>query len=522
MKNLWRFFLVFFSVSLTAQTEIETLPRLHTATVYLNSAKLEYSATATLPAGHVKLVFKGLSPYLIKESVMLGGTGQADIVNMQFRNNFLVNERDNERIRQLEKQWRDLTRQITLMDARIQALNGEIKMLQENAKRDKAPLSQVQQYIAYYKKRYIEVKQKIFDLEQKKLPLKAKADKLKKQIDELKGKANKKSKDLIVSLYVHKKQNFQFRLSYLTRNAYWRPSYTLKTGGHDKVNWNYQAEIIQNTGIDWPGIRVALSSLRPQFHMQLPKPQPWYLNNIRRKQVRYTTARYKSQPVMESAEANADADAQVGYMEAETVESNIDVQYSLPTTYDVLSGGEPLLVSLKRFSTPAEFRYLSVPYINRNAYLHAAITGLDDHRLLPGKVRLYYDNRYTGQTYFNPQNIKGKWEIAFGTDPEIIVERKTVRNYKDYKSLSGKVIVERAYVITVRNGKKIPIDIVIKDRVPVSQDEKIEVRNVRIDNGGRRDKNGIITWEKHLNPGQKISLGFSFEVKYPKDYRVNL
>ena len=520
MKNLWSLLLLLFPLAIIAQSEMETLPRLHTATLYLNSAKLDYTTTATLPAGHVKLIFKGLSPYLIKESVMLGGTGQAEIINMQFRNNFLINERDNERIRQLEKQWKDLRRQLTLIDARIQALQGEIKMLQENAKRDKAPLSQVQQYISYYKKRYIEVQQNIFELEQKKIPLAEKAKKLKKQIDELKGKANKKSKDLIVSLYVHKKQTFRFNLSYLTRNAYWRPSYTLKTDGHDKVNWNYQAEITQNTGIDWPGVRVALSSLRPQFRMQLPHPQPWYLNNIQRKRERYT-ARYKSQPVMEAAVVQADA-AQVEYMEAETVESTIDVQYSLPTTYDVLSGGEPLLVSLRQFSTPATFRYLSVPYINRNAYLQAQIGGLDEHRLLPGKVRLYYDNRYTGQTYFNPQNIKDKWEIAFGTDPEIVVERKTVRNYKDYKSLSGKVVVQRAYTITVKNGKKMPIDIVIKDRIPVSQDEKIEVRNIRIDNGGHRDKNGIITWEKHLKPGEKITLNFSFEVKYPKDYTINL
>ena len=514
MKYL-RFVSLFALVSFAQAQEIETVPQLQKATVYLNAAKLFYAGQAELPAGNVKLVFKGLSPYLIQESMVLKGVGNVEIIHFQYRNDYLVNERDNQKIRELEKKLLEVSRKNNLIDAEILALKDELTILKGNAKLDKPNLTAVQQYLNYYKKRVKEVRKQLFELEQKQKPLLKEIDKLEKQLKELKGKSRRKAKDLIVSLYVPKAQKFHYRLEYLTRNARWQPSYRLKAG-KDKtaVDWTYQAEVTQETGIDWENVSVTLSNLRPQFHMRIPQPQPWYLyphgQNVYK-------SRAKGMVLMEASGA---PDNEVSYAETEITESDIDVEYTMKNTYDILSGNEPLLITLQQFTTPAEFGYYTVPYLSRNAYLMATVKDLEQYRLLPGKARLYYMDRYTGETRINPQTAEEGLKLSFGIDPEIAVKRKTTKNFRDYKSMSNKVVVQREYTIEIKNNKKIPVDITVKDRVPVSQDEKIEVKNVHIENGGIKDKNGIITWKIRLNPGEKKTLKFYFEVKFPKDYGV--
>jgi len=212
----------------------------------------------------------------------------------------------------------------------------------------------------------------------------------------------------------------------------------------------------------------------------------------------------------------------VTYAAPEVEESDIDVEYVMKNKYDVLTGSDPLLITLQQFTTPAELGYWAVPYMSRNVYVKATVTGYENYRLLPGKARLYYLDRYTGETYINPQTHEEKLELGFGVDPEIAVKKETVKNFRDYKSMSGKVVVQREYAIKIKNNKKIPVDITVKDRVPVSQDEKIEVRNIRIGQGGMKDKDGIVTWKVHVEPGETVTLTYGFEVKFPKEYNIGL
>jgi uncharacterized protein (TIGR02231 family) len=497
------------------ENEMEITPSLVSATVYLNSAELNYSTSVQLPAGKVKLVFKGLSPYLIRESLSLKGVGKADIINISYRNDYLINKRDNRKIREIQKKLEQTRRKINILQARKNALNDEIQLLKTNGKRDKAPLSVLKQYIDYYQKRYTEIQKNIFDIDLKINPLKEKAAKLQKQLDELTGQAKRKAKDLIVSLYVPQSGTFDFSLTYITRRAGWKPAYTIRSQGPGSaLKWQYQAEITQQTGIDWDNIPVTLSTLQPQFNLHIPVPNPWYLDNIQH-------VYEMSAPVARNKRA-VKAESKLAYEESRITETDIDIQYTLKKRYSVLSGNEPVLVHLQSFESPAEHTYFSVPYISPAAYLIAYTSELNKRRLIPGKARLYYKDRYAGETYINPRSEAEKIKLPFGIDREIIVTRKKTGNYKDHKNLGSKILVKREYTITVKNTKKTAVNIEIRDRIPVSQDEKIEVKNIRITGNGKRNSKGIVTWKLHLEPGEKRELKIYFEVKYPKDYNINL
>ncbi len=519
MKYLKLAFLLF--VYTAYAQEIEVTPGLEAATVYRNSARLSYRTSVTLPEGNITLIFKDLSPYLIPESVVLKGVGKASIVNISYRNDFLINDRDNAKIQELKKQLHQTEQKLNVLEARKNSLQDELKILKSNSKLDKPNLSAVQQFINYYKKRYREVRKEIFDIDTKSAPLQKKAKKLKKQIQELQGRARRNAKDMLVTLSVPAPQKFTFRLEYITRNAGWKPSYNIRSQGAEKdLQWQFQAEVHQNTGIDWYNVPVTLSTLHPRYHMYIPEASPWYLHRYQPRAYAKQKRTHPTQQVVMTLEAN-EAD-EVAVQESVVVESDLDVQYTLKSKYTVLSGAEPVLVQLEAFLTPAEYQYYAVPYQNRTAFLTARVSDLPEKRLVPGKARIYYQDRYTGETFINPYTDKEHLLLALGNDPEIVIERKQTQNFKDYKSFGNKILVKRAYVITVKNNKKIPVKIEVRDRIPVSQDEKIEVKNVQISSGGKTDRNGIITWTLKLNPGETLKLKTYFEVKYPKDYHINL
>ncbi len=483
--------------------------------VYLNSAELTHRVEVNLKQGTQTVVLKGLSPYLMQESLVLKSSVPVDVIDMKFRKDFLVSKRYDRQIKELEQELNKLNGKISELEAVEEGLNGEKKILLANMQSKNPSLTWVTQYSAYYKKRILVIERELFDVSVKLKPLYERQKKLKNQLQTLQGKAQNHVKDLVLSLSSKSAGKAVLEISYVTRNASWRPVYSIRSNDFGQpLKWEMKAEIRQNTGIDWVNIPVGISTLAPKFYMQVPKPSPWYLSV-------YDNAiyGYRSAGAVKSKKTNMESApvAEVKYAEVQTVETDLDVEYTLKAKYTVLSGDEGTQVHLKSFETPAEYVYYAVPYLNPSAYLTATVKDLDQYRLIPGNARVYFANRFTGKTYIDPQRDK-KIRLSLGVDKAIEIKRKRVNNYHDYNLTGGKVTVSRVYEITVINHKSKAVDMTVKDRVPVSQDEKITVKNVQTD-GGTADRNGIVTWKLRLAPGEKKVLRFSYEVKFPKDHK---
>jgi Domain of unknown function (DUF4139) len=61
----------------------------------------------------------------------------------------------------------------------------------------------------------------------------------------------------------------------------------------------------------------------------------------------------------------------------------------------------------------------------------------------------------------------------------------------------------------------------IRDQIPVSQNDSIKVKINTIDPKTDKIDNGIITWKINLNPSEKKTLYFEFEIEYPKDVKID-
>ena len=501
-----------------AQTPTETTARVVKAEIYRNAARLYQQAEVPVGTGNQTVIIHGLSASAIRESLILKGTGPADILHISYQKNYLVTPKDREQIERLKAQIKDLEDKLARLEARSEALKTEMKLLADNMKLEKnTNVNTLQQYAAYYRKRVEEIHLQMHQLENQTKPLKEKLDKLRKQLRQWEDKSRRATQDLIVTLQVHKPATLHFDFNYVTKQASWQPVYHIRSNGTGQpLQWEYKAEVRQQTGLDWDNIPLTLSTYKPLYRMQLPKPKPWYLHPA--PPVRAAApARYKVQGIVAEAAAE-EKDEALAYREAGETEQTLEVEYALPGLYSVPSGRHATLVHIKSFETPADYQYYAVPYINPAAFLRATVQDIDRYRLVPGQARIYFEGQYTGKTYIDATEPHSRLELALGIDPQIKIERKEDEKYSEYNLTGGKVTVRKAYVITIYNGKSVPVDIEVKDRVPVSQDEKIKVK--RVDTDGQVDKKGIVTWHKTIAPGKKVQLHLRFEVQYPKNMRL--
>ena len=78
------------------------------------------------------------------------------------------------------------------------------------------------------------------------------------------------------------------------------------------------------------------------------------------------------------------------------------------------------------------------------------------------------------------------------------------------------------YEISLRNTKRIAVNIIVSDQFPISTIKEINVDDLKAPQAQIEKETGIATWLITLHPGQERKLGISYSVKYPKDRKVVL
>ena len=77
-----------------------------------------------------------------------------------------------------------------------------------------------------------------------------------------------------------------------------------------------------------------------------------------------------------------------------------------------------------------------------------------------------------------------------------------------------------AYIIDVKNGKSMPINLVVYDQIPVINNKTVKLDDIKYTGANYDKKTGLVTWNFDLNPNETKKLNLSFKLTYPKD-KVN-
>ncbi|MBI4309336.1 MAG: DUF4139 domain-containing protein, partial [Candidatus Omnitrophica bacterium] len=78
--------------------------------------------------------------------------------------------------------------------------------------------------------------------------------------------------------------------------------------------------------------------------------------------------------------------------------------------------------------------------------------------------------------------------------------------------------------ITVENYKSKPIIVKVYDQIPVSQDDKIRIKNIKFNPEPAKkdadDRPGVLYWTLSLNPAEKKDIGTAYSIEYPRNLNV--
>ena len=203
-------------------------------------------------------------------------------------------------------------------------------------------------------------------------------------------------------------------------------------------------------------------------------------------------------------------------------ESLTNTRFEIKKRYTIVSNADITTIEIDQFDLPASYQHYAAPELNENVFLTATVTDWERYDLLQGEANIYFEGSYAGKTAISPLATTDSLEISLGIDPNIIVKREKKDNFKSKSFLGGTRVVAKAFEISVRNNKDSTVNLILEDRIPVSQNKEIKVSDQETADAVYTEETGILKWKLELASKASETKNFSYEVRYPKERNINL
>jgi uncharacterized protein (TIGR02231 family) len=527
-------FLFVFSLCLLADNEKDIKVDIKHVTVYPDRAQLRHESSFELMPGKTILKLKGLSPYIDAQSIQVKGIGEFTILSVNLQNNFLQNLEDSPEVKSIRSQIENL-------QGKIEDENSAIKTLQEKEAflvANRAILVKETTFSIDQFKTLMDLYTNNVDLVNITILKKSRLIKdyekqiaaLQQQIANKLGRQQLPSGEISVTVSSEKPVSGKLSFSYVVSNAGWYPSYDIRVDDINKpVIIFYKANVYQNTGVEWKDVKLSFSNATPWVAGNVPILNPWFIDFY------YPVALYKSAganrnmaplraeemalPSEKKSELK-DKVAQPVMVEKKVGEMSVTFDVSLP--YTIPSDGKAQTIEIQRTTTPADYKYVTVPKMAQIAYLTGNITDWAKQSLLSGEATLYFENTFVGKSYLNVNQMTDTLTISLGTDNSILVKREKRKDFTSKKVIGANKTETYSFILTIRNNKPNPIKITMNDQIPVSSNSSIVVEALELSGGILNAETGTVKWDIEIKPQEKKELIFSYSVKYPRNQNIIL
>lgn len=527
-----------------AETRIPS--RITEATVYRSGAKLTNMASVRLNAGSNLLVFEKLPVDMNPNSIQIRIEGKADLLSAFFRQATIeLNQPNGSAIKALQDSIEMVNDHILRLVSENEILSKEESSLQENQKRVGAgehstlSVNDWKEMTQYYRNRLSEIKNRQLEITFQR----RKEDRLMAGMNERLRKLNKRETqtlgEVVLQIESASAQTLNISCVYFINNASWAPAYDLRAEATDKpLRMVYKAVVSQQSGFDWAGIKLKLSSARPLSNNNRPILTPQYIdyyvarpmidlddkaaasrsNMFQLSQVRTEERRDMAKPtdgpdVGEVAELT---DEEV------VLEDNASgEEFEITAPQNIVTGAEPQTVRYKEEQLDAIYQYHAVPKMDPGVFLLAKIPNYGRYGLLSGTAQIFFKDTYVGQSEIDTKTVSDTLLLSLGRDEDISIKRvkptDLVYTPKFLNNFKRELV---AYDIVVKNNKKVPIKIEILDQIPVSKQDEITVELEERSGAQYSADFGKLLWNVEVPAYNSKTLRFKYWLKYPKDRTV--
>ncbi len=551
MKRLVTLAAICLSLQLFGQKQFTVDATIDKATVFLNGAQLYHTGSVSLPAGPSEIIIQGLSASLDQNSIQGGGKGDFTILDIQYRLFYPEPVEMSVELTAIDKKVILVQDSINELDFDLrniynqrEVLNVQKQMMLNNKLLKGAgsdSLELIQHSVDYYDKKLNEIYASLLSLDKQEFKLNKEKVRMQSRIYELQNYRNQQAAKLnpnapvpqiVMSVFADAATSAKVEVNYITYNAGWYATYDIRASDISKpVDLAYKANIWQNSGIDWKDVKLTCSTGNPSLGNNLPQLTTWYLGYYN---YYYDRDYEKDAEAPATTESRAAVDDYLSTKSADEVNAGqasnfttpvqtiANVEFDINLKYTIPADGKGHIVALQTKQLPSTYNYLIVPKLDQSAFLIARITEWESLNLLPGNANIYFNNTYVGKTNINPITLSDTLSLSLGRDNSIEVVRTQVADKSTDRIIGANNKKTMAFTIEVRNGKAIPIEIIVKDHIPISQSDDIKVELLNKSGGELEELSGIVTWREKVKPKDEKTYQLEFEITYPKNESLSL
>ncbi|MGI6320492.1 MAG: DUF4139 domain-containing protein [Bacteroidales bacterium] len=530
-----------------SQKEQNVKSKLENVSIYLNSAQVERSASMNLPIGNSEIVITDLSQYLNANSVRISGKGAFIIQSYQTKTVYPKPVETDENVIPPAVQ-----RKIDVLADSLEWINYEIQdkqlrnsiyqtekayLQKSKAISDADTLTSLRDGLSYFRNKMLEINKEIMNNNKAETKLQKQKQGIEKRLRDQQAYANSLKKtptvnraqtELRIQINAEKAvNNAQISFTYSTAGVSWKPYYELKVDDTSKpVELLLKAKVQQNCGEDWNNAKLTFSTGTPNVYKVLPRLSPWYLGyympvsrqatNISDKEVYAKTesAVYDYEATDERLQS-----PNASYAHSYNVQKQnlLFAEYEVGMPYTIPSDNKEVTIPLYVANLDATYSFISVPKIDKDAFLVANLLSWEKLSLIQGEANIIFQNSSVGKTRIDPSVIGDTLTVSLGVDKRVVVERKKVSDLSKNRIIGNQAERLVHMEIVVKNQHPSNIDIAIKDQIPVPHAQDIKVILEEKSKAQHNESTGELLWNLNLKPNETRVLSFRYLIKYDKN-----
>lgn len=207
-------------------------------------------------------------------------------------------------------------------------------------------------------------------------------------------------------------------------------------------------------------------------------------------------------------------------LEVKSIENQTNIEFNIVAPYSVPSDGKQYLVDIGQMNVNTSYTYSVVPKLSTDVFLTAKLTDWSKYNLLSGEANLFFEDTFIGKSLIDTHNTTDTLNLSLGTDKSISVTRVLQKEVSQKQSLGANRKETRDWLISIKNRKNQPVDLLVEDQLPVSQNSAIEVEAQDVSGGKADPLTGKVLWQMNLKPDESKKLELKYQVRYPKNQAV--
>ena len=369
-----------------------------------------------------------------------------------------------------------------------------------------------------------------------------------RNLEELQRLTTLEETTVLVTLQGTAAGNANVSLTYATPGATWEPMHELRADSSkpSTVELTSYAVVTQTTGEDWNRAELSFSTQSSSDPERIPELEMLALGkteettrSVTRRESSFSRAqqayaeqnfhwnRMNQAPSKRRAEIEQfekSYSSNLEYFEqvqSKTVQifqgleqRGTNAHFVAATPAIVRSDGRPIRLRIGSHRIKAQTKIIAAAEESLNAALTLEMINDSPQALLPGTVARYRDGAFLGMTDVDFVAQGEDFSLFFSVADQVKLTRKLDRKQSSLVR-KARNRMQLSFVTTAKNLSSQQVEVVLAERIPVSENTDIRVSNVKIAPAGTPDVEGIVRWTVTLKPGEERAFRVSYQIDYP-------